>query len=113
MLTAEEARATHDAIDITTPVGLRDHALSGAMVYTFARVDAAIGVRVEDVYVQGRRTWVRLHEKGGMVREMPCHHNLDKYVMRISSSMAWRGKAGVPFPVGQGEGGVHAADEPG
>jgi integrase len=34
------------------------------MVYTFARVGAAIGMRVEDVYVQGRRTWVRLHEKG-------------------------------------------------
>lgn len=65
MLTAEEARAMLDTIDITTPVGLRDRALIGLMVYTFARVGAAIGMRVEDVYVQGRRTWVRLHEKGG------------------------------------------------
>lgn len=80
VLTAEEARAMLDAIDITTPVGLRDRALIGLMVYTFARVGAAIGMRVEDVYVQGRRTWVRLHEKGGKVHEMPCHHNLDEYV---------------------------------
>lgn len=65
VLTAEEARAMLDTIDITTPVGLRDRALIGLMVYTFARVGAAIGMRVEDVYVQGRRTWVRLHEKGG------------------------------------------------
>jgi site-specific recombinase XerD len=80
VLTAEEARAMLDAIDCTTPVGLRDRALIGLMVYTFARVGAAIGMRVEDVYIQGRRTWVRLQEKGGKVHEMPCHHNLDEYV---------------------------------
>ena len=50
------------------------------MVYTFARVGAAIKMRVKDVYVQGRRTWVRLHEKGGKRHEMPCHHNLDEYL---------------------------------
>lgn len=80
VLTAEEARAMLDAIDTTTPLGLRDRALIALMVYTFARVGAAIGMKVEDVYVQGRRTWVRLHEKGGKVHEMPCHHNLDEYV---------------------------------
>lgn len=80
VLTAEEARAILDAIDTSTPVGLRDRALIGLMVYTFARVGAAIGMRLEDVYVQGRRTWVRLHEKGGKVHEMPCHHNLEEYV---------------------------------
>jgi integrase len=47
------------------------------MVYTFARVGAAIKMRVEDVYIQGRRTWVRLHEKGGKQHEMPCHHKLE------------------------------------
>jgi integrase len=35
---------------------------------------------VEDVYTQKRRTWVRLHEKGGKRHEMPCHHNLDAYL---------------------------------
>lgn len=61
-------------------MGLRDRALIGLMVYTFARVGAAIGMRIEDVYVQGRRTWVRLHEKGGKEHEMPCHHNLNEYL---------------------------------
>ena len=37
-------------------------------------------MQVEDVYVQGRRTWVRLHEKGGKRHEMPCHHKLDAYL---------------------------------
>jgi site-specific recombinase XerD len=80
VLSAEEARALLDAIDVSTPIGLRDRALVGLMVYSFARVGAAIAMRVEDVYVQGRRTWIRLHEKGGKVHEMPCHHNLDEYL---------------------------------
>jgi len=80
VLAAEEARALLDAIDVSTLAGLRDRALVGLMVYSFARVGAAIAMRVEDVYVQGRRTWIRLHEKGGKVHEMPCHHNLDEYL---------------------------------
>ncbi len=80
VLAAEEARALLDAIDISTLPGLRDRALIGLMVYTFARVGAAVGMKVGDLYVQGRRTWVRLHEKGGKRHEMPCHHNLDEYL---------------------------------
>ena len=80
VLATEEARALLNAIDVSTLPGLRDRALIGLMVYTFARVGAAVGMRVGDIYVQGRRTWVRLHEKGGKVHEMPCHHNLDEYL---------------------------------
>ena len=80
VLAAEEARALLDAIDIGTLIGLRDRALIGLMVYTFARVGAAIKMRIEDVYIQGRRTWVRLHEKGGKQHEMPCHHNLEAWL---------------------------------
>jgi hypothetical protein len=35
------------------------------MVYSFARIGAALGVAVEDVYTQNRWLWVRLREKGG------------------------------------------------
>ena len=80
VLAAEEARAILEEIDTGSLVGLRDRALIGLMVYTFARVGAVLKLRVEDVYVQGRRTWVRLHEKGGKQHEMPCHHNLDDYL---------------------------------
>lgn len=82
VLAAEEARELLDAIDTDTVQGLRDRALIGLMVYTFARVGAAVSMRVEDVYIQGRRSWVRLHEKGGKQHEMPCHHNLDEYLHR-------------------------------
>jgi hypothetical protein len=39
-----------------------------------------LAMKVEDVYVQNRRLWVRLHEKGGKRREIPCHHNLETYL---------------------------------
>jgi hypothetical protein len=35
---------------------------------------------IEDVYVQNRRLWVRLHEKSGKRHEMPCHHNLEAFI---------------------------------
>jgi hypothetical protein len=44
---------------------LRDRALIALMTYTFARVSAATEMKVEDYYRQGKRWWVRLHEKGG------------------------------------------------
>ena len=80
VLAPDEARAILDAIDVSTPAGLRDRALIGLMVYSFARVGAALAMRVEDVFVQNRRLWVRLHEKGGKRHEMPCHHNLEAYL---------------------------------
>ncbi|MGY2737257.1 tyrosine-type recombinase/integrase [Sphingomonas sp. UYP23] len=80
VLAPDEARRLLDAIDVTTPAGLRDRALIGLMVYSFARIGAALAMRVEDVFVQNRRLWVRLHEKGGKRHEMPCHHNLEEYL---------------------------------
>jgi integrase/recombinase XerC len=80
VLDPSEARALLDAIDVSKPVGLRDRALIGLMVYSFARIGAALAMKVEDVYVQNRRLWVRLHEKGGKRHEMPCHHNLEAYL---------------------------------
>jgi site-specific recombinase XerD len=94
VLTAEEARALLDSIpvvkvvkgpdglDAEAPclVGLRDRALIALMVYTFARVGAAAGMKVEDYFIQGRRGWVRLHEKGGKRHDVPAHHTLDAYL---------------------------------
>ncbi len=80
VLDSSEARALLDSIDVSTPAGLRDRALIGLMVYSFARIGAALAMKVEDVFVQNRRLWVRLHEKGGKRHAMPCHHNLEAYL---------------------------------
>jgi site-specific recombinase XerD len=80
ILTAEEAGELLRSIEIATIVGLRDRALIGVMVFTFARVSAACGLNVADIFHQQRRLWVRLHEKGGKFHEMPCHHTLEGYL---------------------------------
>ena len=80
VLSAEEARELLDSIDTSTIVGLRDRALIGVMVYSFARVSATLGMNVEDCFQQGRRMWFRLHEKGGKYHEVPAHHNAEQYV---------------------------------
>jgi site-specific recombinase XerD len=80
VLAAEEARELLDSIEVTTTAGLRDRALIGMMVYSFARIGAVLGMKVADVYTQNRRLWVRLREKGGKAHAMPCHHNLETYL---------------------------------
>lgn len=80
VLTADEARQLLDSIDTSTLVGLRDRALIGVMVYSFARVSAVVGMRVEDYYQNGKRWWIRLHEKGGKFHEVPAHHNAEAYL---------------------------------
>jgi site-specific recombinase XerD len=80
VLAADEARALLNNIDAATLVGLRDRALIALMAFTFARIGAAVGMRVEDYFVQGRRGWVRLYEKGGKQHEVPANHNLDEYL---------------------------------
>jgi integrase/recombinase XerC len=77
VLTAEEAGELLRSIKVP---GLRDRALIGAMVFTFARVSAVCGMNVADIFHQQRRLWVRLHEKGDKFHEMPCHHTLEGYL---------------------------------
>ena len=80
VLEPAEARALLDAIDVTTQAGLRDRALIALMIYSFARIGAAVAMKVEDVFTQNRRLWVRLREKGGKAHAMPCHHSLEEYL---------------------------------
>jgi integrase len=66
--------------EISSLVGLRDRALIGVMVYTFARISAVVAMEVEDYFPNGKRWWLRLHEKGGKRHEMPAHHKLEQFL---------------------------------
>jgi site-specific recombinase XerD len=88
VLAPEEARALIDSIEITTPAGLRDRALIGLMVFSFARIGAALGMKVEDVFTQNRRLWVRLREKGG--KRMSCRATT---ILRLTSPPISRAQA--------------------
>ena len=80
VLTPAETRALLDRIDTGTRVGLRDRALLSVMVYSFARVSAAVGMRRQDYFRQGTRGWLRLHEKGGKRHDVPAHHRAEEAV---------------------------------
>src|SRR4051812_12192661 len=80
VLSEEQARQLIESIDTSTVVGLRDRALIGVMTYAFARIGAVVAMRVEDYYPNGKRWWVRLHEKGGKRHEMPAHHKLEAFL---------------------------------
>jgi integrase/recombinase XerD len=80
VLTEEEARALFDSIDQNTLLGLRDRAFLAVMTYSFARVGAVVKMEVRDYYTQGRRSWFRLHEKGGKFHQVPVHHKAAEYV---------------------------------
>jgi site-specific recombinase XerD len=82
VFTAEETRELLDSIVAEKQdVGrLRDRALIGAMVFTFARVSAVSGLDVGDYYQAGHRWTLRLHEKGGKRRDVPVHHKAGDYL---------------------------------
>jgi integrase/recombinase XerD len=80
VLAEDQARRLIASIDVSTLVGLRDRALIGVMTYAFARIGAVVAMRVDDYYPEGKRWWLRLHEKGGKRHEMPAHHKLEVYI---------------------------------
>jgi site-specific recombinase XerD len=106
VLDPAEARALLDSIDTAKVAGLRDRALIGLMVYSFARIGAALGMTVEDVFTQNRRLWVRLREKGGKRHAMPCHHNLEEYLTAYLDGAGLRGDPKGPLfrTIGRGTG---------
>jgi integrase len=106
VLDPAEARALLDSIDTSTVVGLRDRALIGLMIYSFARIGAALGMTVEDVFTQNRRLWVRLREKGGKRQAMPCHQNLEEYLIAYLDGAGLRDDPKRPLfrTIGRGTG---------
>lgn len=79
-LSVEEMHRLLLSFRTDTVVGLRDRALIGVMAYTFARVEAAVGLRVKDYFQNGRRSFVRLREKGGKEKNIPAHHTLEQFL---------------------------------
>ena len=102
VLTVDQARELLDSIETSTIVGLRDRALISVMTFAFARIGAVVAMRVEDYYPQGKRWWVRLHEKGGKRHEMPAHHTLETYLdAYIDAAGSPRRRQGPPLPLGR------------
>jgi integrase/recombinase XerD len=93
----DEARTLLDSIDVTTIIGLRDRALIALLIYSFARISAALQMNLDDYYPQGKRWWVLLHEKGGKQHEMQAHHLLEQYLDAYVTTAGLAGEKASPL----------------
>ena len=80
VLTVEQARSLLASIPDDTVSGQRDRALISLMIYSFARISAALALDVGDLFREQHRLNIRLTEKGGKRHLMPCHHTLDSHL---------------------------------
>lgn len=80
VLEPEDARRLLDSIETDTVIGLRDRAVIGVMVYSFARVSAVCGLNGEDYFAKGRQMWFRFEEKGSKIHEIPAHHKAVEFI---------------------------------
>ena len=76
VLDSAEWRRMIDSIPAGTLRDLRDRALIATLTYSFARIGAALKMKVEDVRPQGAGWEILLHEKGGKDHIMASHHEL-------------------------------------
>src|SRR3954471_3265941 len=76
VLDAAEWRKLIDSIPTETVRDLRDRALIATLTYSFARITAALRMKVEDLRPKGAGWQIFLQEKGGKQHMMPCHHAL-------------------------------------
>jgi len=106
VLTREETRELLDAIQTDDIASLRDRALIGLLVFSFARIGAALTLKVDlsaeasakaDYFPEGKRWKLRLHEKGGKEHVVPVHHVLEEYLDAYLDAANIRDQAGGPL----------------
>ena len=76
VLEGGEWRKLLESIPTEAVRDLRDRALIATLTYSFARIGAALKMKVEDLRPRGSAWTIRLQEKGGKQHSMPCHHAL-------------------------------------
>ena len=113
VLRAVEARLLLASIDDADRAGRRDRALLAVMVYSFARVSAVVRMDVADYYQQGKRWWLRLHEKGGKQPRCAGPSQGGGRARRLSGRGRDRRRDGRAALADAGAGALRPADEPG
>jgi site-specific recombinase XerD len=113
VLEAAEWRRLVNAIPLETIRDLRDRALIATLTYSFARIGAALEMKVEDLQSRGSGWIIHLHEKGGKQHAMPCHHALAEalhaYIAAANISIERKGRL---FRTARGHSGTTLSDRP-
>jgi integrase len=113
VLEGAEWRKLLNSIPATTLRDLRDRALIATLTYSFARISAALKMKVEDLRPRGAGWTVRLHEKGGKQHAMPCHHALAEVLRAyIDAAGIAEDRRGWLFRTARGHNGAALSDKP-
>ena len=113
VLDGKEWRKLLDAIPTETVRDLRDRALIATLTYSFARIGAALKMKVEDLRPKGAGWELRLHEKGGKHHVMPCHHSLAEALRAYTEAAGIADdRKGFLFRTSKGHRGVELALDP-
>jgi site-specific recombinase XerD len=113
VLEAAEWRKLVGSIPTETVRDLRDRALISTLTYSFARISAALKMKVEDLRSRGADWTVRLHENGGKHHSMPCHHALAEALHAyIAAADIAEDRKGWLFRTGRGHVATVLSDEP-
>jgi site-specific recombinase XerD len=112
VLEGREWRRLIDTIPTETVRDLRDRALIATLTYAFARIGAALKMKVEDLQPKAAGWLIRLHEKGGKQHMMPCHHALAEalHAYIAAAGIAEQKKAWL-FRTGPGHQGITLGDQ--
>lgn len=94
---ADNVRRLLASLPIDSVVGLRDRALIGTMLFTTARIGAALGCKVSDYYPDGFGRMLCLHEKGGKEHRVPVHHQLGEYLETYLDAAGIRDQRSTPL----------------
>ena len=113
VLEGSEWRRLIDSIPTETVRDLRDRALIATLTYGFARVGAALKMKVEDLEPKGSGWLIRLHEKGGKEHALPCHHALAEALHAYTAAAGiGEDKKSWLFRTSRGHQGVTLGDKP-
>ena len=113
VLEGTEWRKLIDAIPTATVRDLRDRALIATLTYSFARIGAALKMKVEDLRPKGAGWQIRLHEKGGKEHAMPCHHALAEALRAyIDAAGIAEDRKGYLFRTSRGHVATALSDQP-
>ena len=113
VLDGAEWRKLIDAIPTDTVRDLRDRALIATLTYSFARIGAALKMKVEDIRPKGAGWQVLLHEKGGKEQAMPCHHALAEALHAyIAAAGIAEDRKGCLFRTSRGHTATVLSDQP-
>jgi integrase/recombinase XerD len=75
--------------EVPNPVGLRDRAVIGVLIYTAARIGAVASLKRGSLTHDGSQWTLRFAEKGGKSREIPLRHDLQIMVWSIWKPQSW------------------------